>query len=222
MTFTGEQVNTYGTEPSRLFFMDATMVGLPVDVLHTFVGGAATMRVKVGSVFAMADVDGPEMDQAETVTLFNDMCIMAPAALIEAQIRWEPVDEHRVRGTFTNGAHSVAADLVFNDVHELIDFVSDDRLRAKGNDNRLIRQRWSTPVSRYRSIGSRRVGTVGEGRWHAPDPDGEFAYLEFHIDDIAYNVVAATFRPLGGHVSVSGSFETVKRKSTHQESLATR
>ena len=29
MTFTGEQVNTYGSQPSRLFYLDATMFGLP-------------------------------------------------------------------------------------------------------------------------------------------------------------------------------------------------
>ena len=54
MSFTGEQVNTYGAEPSRLFFMDATMFGLPVDVLHTYVGPSATMRVKACSLVPMA------------------------------------------------------------------------------------------------------------------------------------------------------------------------
>ena len=46
MTFTGEQVNTYGPRPDRLFFMDAELFGLPVDVLHVFAAGAATMRVR--------------------------------------------------------------------------------------------------------------------------------------------------------------------------------
>jgi hypothetical protein len=30
--------------------------------------------------------------------------------------------------------------------------------------------------------------TTGEARWHAPQPEGLFTYVEFHIDDIAYNV----------------------------------
>jgi hypothetical protein len=29
--------------------------------------------------------------------------------------------------------------------------------------------------------------TTGEGRWHAPLPEGLFTYLELHVDDIAYN-----------------------------------
>ena len=107
MTFTGEQVNTYGREPSRLFFMDATMFGLPVDVLHVYVGHTATMRVKVCSVIPMVNAAGPDLDKAETVTLFNDMCVLAPAALVDANVVWEPIDDRHVRGTFTNGAQTV-------------------------------------------------------------------------------------------------------------------
>jgi hypothetical protein len=34
MTVHGEQVNTYGADPVGLFFIDATMLGLPLDLLH--------------------------------------------------------------------------------------------------------------------------------------------------------------------------------------------
>ena len=187
MSFTGEQVNTYGPEPSRLFFMDATMFGLPMDVLHTYVGPSATMRVKACSLVPMVNAAGPDMDQAETVTLFNDLCILAPAAIIDAPITWQTLDEHHVRGTFSNGAHTVTAELVFNDDHDLIDFVSDDRLRSSRDGKTFTPQRWSTPVREYRTIDSRRVGTHGEGRWHAPKPEAEFAYLEFNLDGITYN-----------------------------------
>lgn len=29
----------------------------------------------------------------------------------------------------------------------------------------------------------------GGGQWHAPDPEGHVTYLDFRLDDIAYNVV---------------------------------
>jgi hypothetical protein len=187
MSFTGEQVNTYGPQPSRLFFMDATMFGLPVDILHTYVGPSATMRVKACSLVPMVNAAGPDMDQAETVTVFNDLCILAPAAIIDAPVTWQRVDDHHVCGTFINGAHTVTAELVFSDDHDLIDFISDDRLRASSDAKNFTPQPWSTPVREYRTIDSRRVGTHGEGRWHAPEPEGEFAYLEFNLDGITYN-----------------------------------
>ena len=187
MTFTGEQVNTYGPEPCRLFIMDATLWGLPVDVLHTYVGAVATMRVKACSLLPMVDAAGPDLDRAETVTVFNDLCILAPAALIDARITWEPLDADHARGTFTNGPHTVTAVLAFNARHELIDFVSDDRLRASRDGRTFVAQRWSTPIRDYRVVESRRVATAGEGRWHAPSPEGAFTYLEFHLEQIAYN-----------------------------------
>ena len=81
MSFTGEQYNFYD-QPSRLFLMDASMFGVPFQVFHRFVGPSATMRVKVASVVTIVDAKGPEMDEAETVTLFNDLCVFAPGALI--------------------------------------------------------------------------------------------------------------------------------------------
>ena len=195
MPFTGVQVNTYGPKPSRLFFMDATMFGLPVDILHTYVGRSACMRVKACSLVPMANVTGPDMDHAETVALFNDLCLLAPAALIDVPVAWELVDDHHVRGAFTNGPHTVTAELVFSDDHDLIDFISDDRLRASPDGEVLTLQRWSTPVGRYRILDARRVGTHGEGRWHAPQPEGEFAYLELDLDGITYNAGDASRLP---------------------------
>ena len=185
MTYTGEQVNTFGPAPSRLFWMDATMVGLPVDVLHVFVGRTATMRVKLCSVLRMVNVAGPEMDRAETVTLFNDLCILAPAALIDAPIVWQSLDDSHVRGVFTNGAQTVTADLTFRD-GDLVDFISDDRMSASSDGSTLSPQPWSTPLSDYRSFGTRRLATRGEGRWHPTAPHDEFVYLEYNLDTITY------------------------------------
>ena len=186
MTYTGEQVNTYGPAPSRLFWMDAKMFGLPVDVLHVFIGPAATMRVKLCSVVRMVNAAGPDMDRAETVTLFNDLCILAPSALIDAPIVWQPIDENRVRGIFTNGAQTVTAALLFHN-GDLVDFFSDDRMSTSPDGTTFTPQGWSTPVSDYRDFGSRRLATRGEGRWHTTAPHGQFAYLEYTLDDITYN-----------------------------------
>jgi hypothetical protein len=185
MTFTGEQVNVYGPHPIRLFLMDAELFGLPVEVLHVFTAGTATMRVRALSMFTMVDASGPEMDRGETVTVFNDLCVLAPGALVDAPVTWQTLDGHHVRGTYTIGENTVTAELTFDDDHELVDFVSDDRSVVSTDGKTFTPQRWSTPISGYRELGPWHLGTIGEGRWHAPD--GEFAYIEFHLDDITYN-----------------------------------
>jgi hypothetical protein len=182
MTFTGEQVNTFGATPSRLFFIVASMKGVPIDVFHSFIGTDATMRAKVLSVVTIVDHAGPEMVQSETVTILNDACVMAPGALIGPAFVWTPIDDRIAQVTFTRLDVTVSATLHFDDDDQLIDFVSDDRLRGH------TPQRWSTPLGRYRNIGGHWVMSYGEGRWHAPDPEGEFTYLEFELDDITYDI----------------------------------
>ena len=184
MTFTGEQVNTYSPTASRRFSIDATMFGLPVDVLHVLTDGRATMRAAVCSTLPVARGAGPEMDRAETVTLFNDLCIMAPAALVDAPVEWEPIDARRVRGTYTNGKHTVSAELLFDEDGDLVDFVSDDRFAADPGGKSFTRRRWSTPVGDYQMRHGRRLASVGSAVWHAPAPDGTFAYLELTLADV--------------------------------------
>ena len=185
MTFTAEQVNDLD-EPSRIFLMKASMFGVPMEALHKYLGPSATMRVKVASLLQVADAKGPDMDRAETVTLLNDMCFLAPASLITRSIRWEEVDARTVRAFYTNAGQTISAELSFNAAGELIDFWSDDRLRSTPDGKTFTRTRWSTPLSDYRAIGPRRVSFRGEARWHPAE--GEFAYGRFDLQEIEYNV----------------------------------
>ena len=75
----------------------------------------------------------------------------------------------------------------FDRNHDLVDFASDDRLRASSDALSFTRQTWSTPVSAYRQFGSRRVAAEAEALWHAPEPEGQFTYAELTIDTITFN-----------------------------------
>jgi hypothetical protein len=185
MTFSAEQVNTFD-EPSRIFLMDASMFGVPMQALHRYLGSSATMRVKAASLLQVADAKGPDMDRAETVTLLNDMCVLAPGTLITRNIRWEEVDATTVRAFFTNAGQTISAALSFSPAGELIDFRSEDRLRSAPDGKSFTRTPWSTPLSDYRALGPRRVSFRGEARWHPPE--GEFAYGRFELQQIEYNV----------------------------------
>ena len=185
MPFTAEQHNFYDA-PSRLFYMNASMLLVPVQVFHRYVDASATMQAKVTGLVPVAGMSGPEMTQAETVTLFNDMCIMAPATLVKPAVAWEAIDAHTSRATFTNAGHTIRAELSFNDAGELTNFWSDDRQRAASDGTTLAAVRWSTPIGNYRAFGPVRLASRGEGRWH--DPAGEYAYIELELDEVQYNV----------------------------------
>lgn len=166
--------------------MKAAMYGLPAEGLHLFRGDSATMQIKLASLFQVVDAKGPEMNQGETVTLFNDMCLLAPAALIDKErIRWEADGSTAARAWFTHMGNTIRARLSFNQAGELTDFVSNDRfLSADGKTFKSYP--WSTPVGSYREFGGRKVASYGETVWHTPE--GEFTYGKFNLAKIEYNL----------------------------------
>jgi hypothetical protein len=68
-----------------------------------------------------------------------------------------------------------------------VNFTSDERSRASTDGKSFESLSWSTPLSDHRDVDGRRVMATGEGRWDAPEPEGPFTYVEFNIDEIAYN-----------------------------------
>lgn len=185
MPFAAEQHNFYD-QPSRFFYMNASRMFIPIQGLHRFVDSEATMLVKLAALLPVARSEGPEMTQAETVTLFNDMCVMAPSTLIDPAIQWTPSGERSARGRFTVANHSIEAELFFNESNELVDFRSDDRRQSSANGATLRQIRWTTPMRAYRRFGAFRLGSEGEARWH--EASGNYAYIEMTIDDVAFNV----------------------------------
>ena len=184
MPFDAEQ-QSFADEPTRLFLMRARMFGLPVEAFHRLIDGHATMRVKVADVVKMVDARGDEMDRAETVTLFNDMCILAPGTLLQPEITWQSVSASAARARFTQRGHTITATLFFDADGRLVNFESDDRARSLP-DGTFTTQRFSTPLRDYRDFGPLHLAGYGEARWRLPE--GEFTYGEFTMRDVTANV----------------------------------
>jgi hypothetical protein len=185
MPFDADQ-HSFVRDPARLFLMRARMFGVPVEAWHRLVGGHATMKVTLLGAVPMVNASGDSMDRSEAVTMFNDMCLLAPGTLIDPRIRWEPVSARTVRAHFTHFGQTISASLFFDHEGLLTNFESDDRSRASADGRTFTRLRFSTPVSDYRRFGSVRLASHGEARWLLPD--GEFTYGEFDIQDVSYNV----------------------------------
>nr|WP_044200853.1 DUF6544 family protein [Oscillochloris trichoides] len=168
----------------RLFLVDTAMFGVPAQAYHRYIGPHAIFEVKIAALFRIVDARGPEMDRSETVTLFNDMCLLAPATLIDPQIVWEELDPQTVQATFTNAGNTIRAVLSFDANGALRNFYSDDRSRTT-NGQSYKQVRWSTPVTSWRTVNGRPMPEA-EARWHLPE--GEFAYAYFVVDAVEYNV----------------------------------
>jgi hypothetical protein len=183
MPFTSEQYN-FMDSATRLFFMKATMKGLPVAGFHCFKNGTAYMDIRLLSLFKVQYQSGSEMDTAETVTFFNDMCCLAPSTLIDPRIQWLETDGNRVKAAFTNNGITITAWLHFNDKGQLVNFISNDRYAA-GEDGKMERLPWSTPLKDYRDFGGRRVAGYADAVYNYPA--GELVYGTFTTKQVEYN-----------------------------------
>jgi hypothetical protein len=144
------------------------------------------MRVNVAGLVPVVRAGGEEFTLAETVTMLNDMAVLAPATLVDPKISWTSVDDGAVQASFENTRLTVHATLGFNEAGELINFWSDDRVQLSSDGTKMRRMRWSTPLFAPRSFGPVSLSGGGEGRWH--DPEHEYAYIEVSFDDIQYNL----------------------------------
>ena len=181
MPFTCVQVN-FLKEPSRLFFMNAEMKGFPVGVYHCFKNGAASMHVRLFSLIDIQRLQGEEMNISETVTFFNDMCLLAPASLIDDRIKWLNIEQNKVKASFTNKNITVSAWLYFDDRGALINFRSEDRYSGNSGE----KYSWSTPLKNYQHLNGNQI--MGDAETIYTYPDADFVYGTFKLRTIAYNL----------------------------------
>lgn len=213
MPLVAEQVNTYGAMPERLFWMEARKGGLPVTVYHRFLGEEATFRARLLGAVPLAASAGPVMRRSETVTLLNDLCLLAPGALADPALVWEAIDDHQARVRYTRGGETVSALLSFGADGMLADFVSDDRSRSLGARAEALR--WSTPLSEPRTFGGLRVPARGQARWHQPDGTS-YAYVELELEALTYDGQA----PGAAQSSASSKASEASSSSTVRSSAA--
>jgi hypothetical protein len=184
MELTSEQYNFIKT-PTRLFYLDATMKGLPVEGFHSFKNGVAFMDIRLLSIFKVEYQSGEVMNTSETVTFFNDMCVMAPGSLIDKRIEWLEVVGNKVKASFTNNGITISAWLYFNEKGELTNFSSEDR-SALGKNGETIKLKWSTPMRDYKDINGYKLASYAETIYSYPE--GDFTYATFTLKDVHYNL----------------------------------
>jgi hypothetical protein len=185
MQLTSQQYN-FIQIPTRLFYLDAIMNYLPVAGFHCFKNGKAFMDIRLLSLFKVQYQSGEVMDISETVTFFNDICVMAPAALIDKRIKWLEKNGNSVKVSFTNNHITISAWLYFNDNGELVNFISDDRSALLAN-GKTIKLQWSTPMKDYKIIDGFNLASYAEAIYRYPE--GEFVYATFSLKHIKYNLL---------------------------------
>ena len=144
-----------------------------------------------GCCRSIVDVKGPALTHAEdAATLFNDLCCLAPGALLSPDITWRPIDNRSVAAYFTLGVNTVRPRAA---------------LRRKVGIWRISSPTAAEPcpptaapsprcvvdaLRDYAEVGPARVATKAKVNWQ-PD-SGTWTYGEFELTSLAYNVANRT------------------------------
>lgn len=180
--FRSEQFNGF-EHPSRFFYMKGKMGGLVVPGYHHYVRGQAVMDIRLFGLFPVIQASGTVMNTTETVTLFNDWCLMAPGRLADKRIHWyKGKDSLQAEAVFTNGNTSIRATLFFNAQGQLINFVSADRTEV----NSRQRLPFSTPCGNYKSFNGYLLPSEAFAVWQYPG--GAFTYGRFRVESVDYDI----------------------------------
>ena len=186
---------SFADPSARLFLVHTSMFGVPAEAYHRYVGDAATFRVKAASLVNVVDNTGPALTRAETVTLFNDMCLIAPATLLDKRVTWDAVDDTTAVAHFANAGNSIAATLTFDPQTGALDnFVSYDRERPEDRDllglppadSPTDRMWWETPISEWGVVDGITLPVRAVAIWHGRDK--QLDYGHFEIVEAEYNV----------------------------------
>ena len=170
--------------PVRIFYIVAKKSGIPAKGIHIYKNAKAIMKIKILGLIPVVDAKGFEMDKGETVTVFNDMCLMAPASLIDRNIIWTEVDANTVKGTFTNNNITISALLFFDNEGRLLNFISSDRYETTDGKS-YSNYPWETPVLEYKRFNGYNLPSKAKLIYKHPDED--FCYGEFELVNIEYN-----------------------------------
>ena len=175
---------TFIDSGTRLFLMTMDYKWLPISGIHYYTSKDALMKIKLLDLFKVVDQSGESMHKAETVTYFNDLCIMAPGGLLEEKITWEIIDDKRLKGTLKKHGCEVSAVLHFNRDNMLENFVSEDRLDiSRGSE--MMNVPWSTPMTSFNHVNTFYLSSIGSAVWHYPE--GDFTYIYLQIEGVSVN-----------------------------------
>lgn len=175
---------TFWNIPERAFYIQSNMWGIPFDGFHLFKGPSATMQIKVAALFQVVDAHGPQMDQSETVTMFNDMCLMSPSRWLREDIVWNELDSLTVEAQFKHQGRTITAWLYFDAQGRLSNFKSNDRFLSEDGIS-YESYPWSTPVLEYKDYEGYYLPAYAEAIWQTPR--GLFCYARFRTKELEFN-----------------------------------
>jgi len=178
-----EQYN-FSEVPYRNFYMRGKMKGLSFEGKENYIEGNGNMHIKLLNILSVVNLKNKEIDESALVTYLAE-CALIPSGFLNKNIVWQTIDLNIVRATMTDQNNRVSGIFYFNEIGELIKFVSDDRYYIT-TENVFVKMQWVAEMGNYRLMNSGyKLSSFLKATWKLPE--GDFLYFDGQIKDVIYN-----------------------------------
>jgi hypothetical protein len=148
------------------------MLGLPVMVVDSFVGGTGLLEARVLGTIVVASGTGGAFDKGELQRYLSELPIYPDAILNNGALTWRQLDDTTVEVTGESREGPAAVRFSFDAEGDIVGIVADDRPMTVGDT--IVPTIWRGTYSRYEQMGRYRIPVYGEVGWELPD--GLFIY----------------------------------------------
>jgi hypothetical protein len=176
-----EAVEVYSTRPPgfvwRAFFRRRSM---PVVFgRDEYLDGQGSIVMKMLGLYPVADARGDELGPAGLTRYLNE-AMWFPAAYLGDNVTWEAIDDRSARVTISDRGMTASGIFFFDAAGRPVNFRAPRYNTATGKV-----ETWETPLTAYGQLAGANVPTGGTGVWKLAD--GDLAYIELEVTDIAYD-----------------------------------
>jgi hypothetical protein len=173
-----------GEKPERIALIDTRLYGIPFEGLDSYQNGAGSMKGMIAKSIVLFNQTGKDMNQSSLVNCLAES-LMVPSIALKDIMKWEAIDENRVKGIITYYGLSVNGIFTFDNNGFLTNFTTDDRIYVDTNGN-AKHIKWSAICGDYREVGGIMQPKTLKAIWHLPE--GDLVYFDGHDTVIEYNV----------------------------------
>ena len=138
--------------------------------------------VKFLGLFTLLNPSGHEADTS-LLTRYLMEAVWFPTALIPTNLlTWREIDTHRAEAILTYGSIHVSSVFVFNDDHDIIEIITEDKYRDFRSS--FEKAKFTLKCTAHAEFNGMRIPTSVEFVWNLPT--GDFTYGKYTITNVQY------------------------------------
>ena len=168
-------VHTFSQKPVRAAFIESSLYSIPFQGMDYTRDGQTRSQGVFAKHITVFDTGFDQVDSA-----YLSECLLHPSLALQESISFRQLDDLSVEATLRVNDTVTQGTFYFNDQHQMIRFVDEQRYSASTDSY----EKWSAVPSEYQWVEGIRRPTRFQAVWHYPD--GDLIYFDGRHMEVEY------------------------------------